>query len=115
MTVTVIPGADGLTIGTSTQNTIDIEAGCTTSGTAADICANLSLGGYNDWFLPSRDKIYEIYTELHLYGVGGFGGNHYWSSSEYNATRAHLQVFTDGDQGNYNKGNSSSVRAVRAF
>jgi len=112
---TLIPGADGTAVGTGEQNTIDIEAGCTTAGTAADICANLSLGGYSDWFLPSKDELNLMYENLKVFGVGGFADDYYWSSSEFNANYAWLQSYLSGNQLNYYKFNPLRVRAVRAF
>jgi hypothetical protein len=102
-------------VGTGEQNTLDIEAGCTTPGTAADICANLSLGGYSDWFLPSMDELNLMYANLKLFGVGGFTDNNYWSSSEYILNLAWNQNFGNGDQYYDFKYNTSRVRAVRAF
>jgi hypothetical protein len=111
-----IPGADGTAVGKGKQNTIDIESGCTTPGTAADICAKLSLGGYSDWFLPSKDELNLMYENLKLFGVGGFADYHYWSSSEYNAYYgAWGNNFDNGTQINYAKNSLLRVRAVRAF
>ena len=110
-----ISGADGTVVGTGEQNTIDIEAGCATFGTAADICANLGLGGYSDWFLPSKDELHLMYANLKVAGVGGFAGSYYWSSSEYDAGNAWGQYFNGGGQFNYYKFSTYRVRAVRAF
>ena len=110
-----ISGADGTAIGTGNQNTIDIEAGCTTSGTAADICANLTLGGYSDWFLPSKDELNEMYLNLHQQGLGGFTGYYYLSSTEYGPLYAWIQGFFNGSQSSNFKFNNFNVRAVRAF
>lgn len=116
---TSIFGAGGTAVGAGEQNTIDIEAGCTTPDTAADLCANLSLGGYSDWFLPSKDELNLMYENLKVFGVGGFADYLYWSSSEFtsefSADYAWVQNFTDGNQGYTLKNSTVLVRAVRAF
>ena len=115
-----LPGAEGIAIGTGNQNTIDIEAGCNTTGIAADICANLTLGGYSDWFLPSKDELNKMYLNigqgnaLGLGNIGGFAGS-YWSSTEFDFLTAWSQYFTNGNQYSINKFYFISVRAVRAF
>jgi hypothetical protein len=125
---TSILGADGTAIGTGNQNTIDIvNANCSpnTSGNliAANICDTLTLGGYSDWFLPSKDELNEMYLNigqgnaLGLGNIGGFSTNVYRSSTEAAANVAWGQYFFDGHQGGYNKYFyfNASVRAVRAF
>jgi hypothetical protein len=119
--LTLISGADDTAIGTGNQNTIDIEAGCTTSATAADICANLALGGYSDWFLPSKDELNKMYLNIGqgspLGNVGNFANDNYWSSSEIGSPVAWDQDFDpdDPDQGISEKLGPLYVRAVRAF
>ena len=76
---TNIPGADGVVIGTGSQNTIDIEAGCSTVGIGADICANLTFGGYSDWFLPSYDELIEMY--LNIGNGNNLGLSTVWTTS----------------------------------
>ena len=110
-----ISGADGTAVGTGEQNTLDIEAGCTTHDTAADLCANLSLGGYNDWFLPSKDELNLMYENLKVFGVGGFTDALYWSSSEFDAWYAWGQDYSNGAQLYNSKKYMYRVRAVRAF
>ena len=118
--VNIFLGGTGTEIGTGNQNTINIVAGCATIGTAADICANLNLGGYSDWFLPSKDELNEMYLNIgpsSAFGnIGGFDVNPYWSSSEYDSITAWNLFFGNGFQANDNKAYSSfTVRAVRAF
>ena len=83
-----------------------------TSG-AAYLCDNLSLGGYTDWFLPSKDELNEMYVKSGTIGVFAF--DFYWSSSETDYNHASVQSFPDGYQGAGIKGNNRFMRAVRAF
>ena len=107
-------GADGFAIGTGNQNTIDIMAGCLTAGIAARLCGDLVLGGYSDWYLPSKDELNKLYA-MKMLGFGGFANSNYWSSTEYNNLTAWRQYFGDGYQSYNTKGNTFYVRAIRAF
>lgn len=83
---------------------------------AARVAADYNGGGYGDWYLPSKDELNLIYTNLHLAGLGGFDASfYYWSSTEYNAFAAWGQAFDNGGQLIDGKGGAARVRAVRAF
>jgi formylglycine-generating enzyme required for sulfatase activity len=110
---TSIPGTSSA-IGTGQANTTLIVNGCSTAGIAARLCDDLVLNGYSDWFLPSKDELYQMY--LQKTAIGGFTNFSYWSSSEYNATNAWDQAFGSGSQSSYSKNfTGNGVRAVRAF
>ena len=103
--------------GSGLPNTNNIVAICTTPDIAARICYDLVLDGYNDWFLPSIDELFELYQNKNV--IGGFcqGSTHwYWSSSESSSTpvNAWMQNF-DGGQSCFNKFYVGAVRAVRYF
>ncbi len=109
-----IAGADGIAIGTGAQNTIDIMNGCSTAGIAARLCGDLELGGYSDWYLPSKDELNQLY--INRVAIGGFGINYYLSSTQNGYNHAVFQYFTNGTQNYYQKNLCcDSVRAVRAF
>ena len=111
-----ILGADGTAIGTGAQNTIDIMNDCSTAGIAARVCGDLVLGGYSDWYLPSKDELYKLY--LNRNAIGGFDHSAYWSSSEVfggDNGLAWLLNFGWGGQNYFNKAFYQRVRAVRSF
>ena len=112
------PGAYGDSLGSGYQNTLDIIAGCTEPNTAAYNCANLNLGGYSDWFLPSKEELNLVYENLvqnssETYGLDGI----YWSSTKStNYNQAWVQVLSSsGNQYPENKNIHFNVRAIRAF
>lgn len=118
-------------IGTGEDNTNDHMTG--PEHPVADAVRGRTYGGSNDWFLPSKDALYEMCWILHsrrwnvsegksednpTYGtnrVGGFADERYWSSSEYNGEEAWSWSFYNG--GNYltSKTTNFPARAVRAF
>jgi|TARA_B110000240_G_scaffold83459_1_gene95082 hypothetical protein len=111
-------GGTSSAVGTGAANTTAIVSGCSESAIAAKICADLTLGGYTDWFLPSKDELNQMYiNKTTLEAVSGFTAlsNYYWSSTEYDSLSAWAQVFYDGGQGLDGKHYTGFVRAVRAF
>ena len=117
-----IHGARGTAVGTGKQNTLDMLAACTEPGTAADLCANLSISGVRGWFLPSRDELALMYSHLQAAGLGNFrdGGVAdnvtYWASSQVTADMAaHIDFADLGRQHFDDKDFPRRVRAIRAI
>ena len=117
-------GATATAIGTGGANTATIVANQGVGSYAAQICNDLTIGSYSDWFLPSKEELNQMYVNLHLQGSGGFTSEWYWSSSEHSSSSlALVQHFGSGSQSSslkgdgagYPEGNDRRVRAVRAF
>jgi hypothetical protein len=109
-------GAIGTALGTGADNTQEIVDDCPDAGIAARICDNLVLGGFNEWYLPSKDELNKLY--VNRAAIGGFTQNLYWSSSELNDFDAWAQSFLNGDNGEqieYPKVFDVAVRALRSF
>jgi len=69
---------------------------------------------YDDWFLPSKDTLAKLY--MNKSAVGGFAGLEYWSSSEFDISKAAwFQNFYVGAFNYKDRGATLLVRAVRAF
>jgi len=118
-----IEGARGTAVGTGRQNTKDIVKFCPQRGTAADICANFSLNGFSDWFLPSQDELLQMYLNLKVTGLADFGDRDYpdnfcyWTSTSVTTDMArHLDFADNARRLHYDdKDYPRRVRAVRAF
>ncbi len=113
----VSPELDG--IGTGLQNTLEIVSGCSETPIAASEALAYESGGYSDWYLPSIDELYEMYSTIGQGGpegnIGGFSSSSYWSSSEHNSSYAWVVDFGSGYTTNGNTVNTRRVRVIRAF
>jgi hypothetical protein len=107
----------GSAIGSGYQNSLNIVIqgnGATTAAGAAR-AYTVTVGGvvFNDWFLPSRDELYELYLVRNTFV--DLVNSIYWSSTEFNSTNGFAQFFYDATQRNQNKGTARYVRPVRSF
>ena len=84
---------------------------------AIDYYYDLTLEGYDDWYLPNRSELNQLY--LNRVAIGGFAvDGFYWSSmlsGEGNDVEAWYQDFINGNQLSANANYTFYVRAVRAF
>ena len=122
-----VTGATATAIGAGAANTTTIiqEQGATQTNYAAGLAKAYNGGGFNDWFLPSKDEFNEIYqnrTEIDNTSVANGGSNlagytYYWSSTETAKKYAWIQPINFGSQSPYGLKSVTfyNVRAIRAF
>lgn len=111
-----------IAIGKGASNTDAIITTLGITGAAAELCADYTGGGFNDWFLPSHDELKEIINQFPyeknyvVENLAGFSsGSYYWSSSEYTTTRAYVMYPNTGNMSDADKSGYNRVRPVRAF
>ena len=113
-TLTTTTGATSTTDGYA--NTAAMVTAGINDHPAGKFCVDLTINGYSDWYLPSKDELNLLYTNhaaLETAGSGSFTNAYYCSSSEGGATTAWRQHFVSGGQNNANKSNGYYVRAIR--
>lgn len=120
---------NGIGIGDGAQNTsiiLSFSSGFN-GDVAAEICDNLILNGFNDWFMPSISELGKIHLNKDAInnaavenGFNSYGNGWYVSSTEspnYPSTDVRGINFGDGNYGSGPKVSTLlwSVTAVRAF
>jgi len=100
-------------------NTVIISTNQHAGSYAAQLCADYSVTDpvaneyYDDWYLPSKEELSQLYLQK---GAVGVGDNGYWSSNEYvpNINFAWRVYFSNGLMFENNKSEVFYVRCIRA-
>lgn len=119
-----VGAGSGSGIGTGITNTAIILAQAGHTASAAKLCSELVINGYNGWFLPSREELKQMYMELKAKGLGALLGNQYWSSTssfsdiawaiQFNKCES-CSLDNNGVGMYWPKDTPSAVRCVRSF
>ena len=87
------PDKVNFTDGTNTYAMSEINNGDVAAKRCSDYEVVVSSVTYDDWYLPSKDELNELYTNRAA--IGGFSGEDYWSSSGV-VDSAWAQLFPNG-------------------
>ena len=116
------PGAASSTDGWS--NTIALLSQGARTSEAAVYCRNLSIAGFQDWYLPSRNELGLCYTNLRANASSPAGFKpgeaeayqaivYYMTSSESGAGGKWARRMNDGAESSQSKNSRNPVRAIR--
>jgi hypothetical protein len=107
-------GAKGTALGSGQANTNAIINNQGEGSYAAKLCADLVIGEYSDWYLPSKDELNLLFLNKDI--IGSFSTGTYWSSTEDSKVfYVWRQGFFSGSQTSDDKKEAYEVRAVRSF
>jgi hypothetical protein len=85
-------------------------------GLAVQVCDELAINGFDDWFLPSQDELSYMYGNLYRKGLGGFRNEWYYSSTIRSGDLYLVRInFANGEPDIGDTAVSRRVRAVRRF
>jgi hypothetical protein len=108
-------GTQSVDIGYGETNTDLIIAaqGAPVSPYAAWTAKNHSGGGFNDWFLPSKNELNQVYLNRAV--LGTFAYLSYWTSNKDTISTAFFQAWPGGEQPSWTRSDPAGVRACRYF
>jgi hypothetical protein len=83
--------------------------------TAMTLCSSSQVGGFTDWYLPTKAELAILYNGRTT--IGGFSASDYWSSTETSSgyDDAWIQSFSTGEQDFDHEYNSHRCRCVRTL
>jgi hypothetical protein len=108
-------------VGSGAANTLKVILSQGVDPYAAQLCHDLNLGGFTDWYLPSKEELSLMFTNIGRGAkspnkdVGNFASDFYWSSTELDLNFAWAQYFLEGNIFTDLKNHQCRVRAVRSF
>ena len=114
----------GTSIGSGAENSANILLNIFGTNSAVYLASQYAGGGFNDWFLPSRDELSAIYTHRNIINISALANSgsslsngSYWSSSlsDILADSAWLVNFASGNPFVESLFQFYSIRAVRVF
>ena len=120
-------GCSGITIfnhdvsafGLGNSNSISIANICNESPNAAEQALSYEIENYSDWYLPSVDELYLMYTNIgqgsEIGNIANLASSAYWSSSENGSDNAWGLSFGSGIFYSHPKGQYWRARAIRSF
>ena len=112
-TVVNTSGTSQLTgIGEGYKNSLAIIAQNSSAGYAATISRAYSGGTLNDWYLPAKAELNQMYIQRASVVIAQ---NVFWTSTEIDATHSWAQNFYNGNQESNLKNENDYVRPIRAF
>jgi hypothetical protein len=104
-------------IGAGEENTKEIIKTLRRGTYAALACHKLEVGVYDDWFLPSKGELHEMFVQRNV--IGNLLGFNYWSSTESTGsiigTYAWAQNMVFDSQVEFLKNSTLAIRAIRRF
>ena len=112
-TLQIGTGAAYQAIGAGKTNTATAAPACASNGGGSISYAQMTYGGYSDWFLPSLNEWLQLYANRSY--AYAFTKSYYWTSTESAANSAYVLYYSNGSTGGAQKLNGYSYRSIREF